>query len=51
MNYKEQYQEIEMLTKSIRKKAKNFIKHADGPYYDDLLSVIKELKEVDEFLK
>ena len=51
MNYKEQYREIERLTKSIKKKALNYIKHQEIPYQDDLLYVIKELKEVDEFLK
>jgi len=51
MTYKEQYQEIQRLTKSIVKKSKKFIRHVDGPYYEDLLTVIKDLKAIDDFLK
>ena len=54
MNYKEQLIEIKVLTKSIRKKSKKFVKtfdKVDTPYYEDLLAVIKDLKEVDDFLK
>ncbi len=51
MNYKQQLIEIKVLTRSIRKKANNFIRHVEYPYQDDLLSVIKDLKEVDDFLK
>ena len=54
MTYKEQYQVIEKVTKSIRKKSKHFVKtfdKVDTPYYEDLLAVIKDLKEVDDFLK
>jgi len=51
MNYKEQYQVIQRLTKSIVKKSKKFIRHQDILYMDDLLTAIKDLKVIDEFLK
>ncbi len=51
MTYKEQYQEIQEVTKSIVKKSKKFIRHPDILYMDDLFTVIKDLKVIDEFLK
>ncbi len=44
MIYKAQLKEIERLTRSIKKKAKNFIKHVEYPYQDDLLNVIDKMK-------
>ena len=51
MNYKEQIKEIEKLSKSIVKKSKKFIRHPDILYMDDLFTVIKDLKVIDDFLK
>ena len=51
MNYKEQLSEIKKLTKSINKKANNFVKNNSGPYNMDLLRVIDNLNEADNFLK
>ena len=51
MNYNEQVKQIESLTKSMVKKSKKFAKNADVPYYIDLMSVISDLKEANNFLK
>jgi len=51
MNYKEQLFEIKKLTKSINKKAKKFVKNPGGPYNMDLLRVIDDLNEANNFLK
>ena len=51
MNYQEQVIEIEKLTKSIVKKSKKFVKNPGGPYNMDLLRVIEDLTEADNFLK
>ena len=51
MSYKEQLSEIKKLTKSINKKAKNFVKNPGGPYNMDLLRVIDDLNEANNFLK
>ena len=52
MNYNEQAKEIEKLAKSIVKKSKEFAKrNIKEPYFDDLMSIISDLKEADNFLK
>jgi hypothetical protein len=53
MNYKQQSELIEKLAKSVIKKSKNFAKKNinDSPYYDDLKSVISDLKDIDNWLK
>jgi len=50
--YKDQDKEIQALLKSISKKSKAFA-NADhnSVYYEDLLHVISELKDIDNFLK
>ncbi len=51
MSYKKQVSEIEKLCKSIVKKSKKFAKNPGGPYSMDLMRVIDDLKEADNFLK
>ena len=54
MNYKEQVNRIKKLTKSINKKSAKFVKSFDSeryPYCGDLLRVIKDLEEAENFLK
>ena len=47
-SYKEQASEIEKLCKSISDKAKKFSEREhESPYFEDLLYLIKELKELD----
>lgn len=51
-NYTEQASEIEKLCKSISDKAKRFSeKEHQSPYFEDLLYLIKELKEIDNSMK
>lgn len=50
-SYLEQYEEIKKLLNRIDIKTKNFAEQTkDSPYYDDLYTVIEELKELDSFL-
>lgn len=52
MSYNEQAKQIETLCKSIIKKSKAFAKrNVKEPYFIDLMSVISDLKEADNFLK
>ena len=53
MTYEEQAKQIETLCKSITKKSKKFAKRnkKGDPYFRDLLKVIDDLKEADNFLK
>ena len=51
MNYNAKLIEIESLLKSIKRKARKLVRHQDTLYQDDFLTVIKDLKEVDNFLK
>jgi len=49
--YKDQAKEVKRLANRITTKCSNFAKQKhDSPYFGDLLSVIEDLKEVDEFL-
>lgn len=51
-SYTEQASEIEKLCKSISDKAKKFSeKEHPSPYFEDLLYLIYELKELDSVLK
>lgn len=51
-SYTEQASEIEKLCKSISDKAKRFSeKEHQSPYFEDLLYLIKELKEIDNSMK
>lgn len=50
MRYKEQYKEIENLLNRIRVKTENFSERERNPYYDDLSSVLTELRDIDSFL-
>ncbi len=49
--YEKQLSEIKKLTKSIEKKASEFVKNPGCPYNMDLLRVIDDLKEANKFLK
>lgn len=51
-SYIEQAAEIESLCKSISEKAKRFSerKH-QSPYFEDLLYLINELKDINEFIE
>ena len=50
-SYKEQASEIEKLCKSISDKAKKFSEREhESPYFEDLLYLIEELRELDKGL-
>lgn len=50
MTYKEQYKEIENLLDRIKIKSKNFSETEKNPHFDDLSSVLNELKDIDNFM-
>ena len=50
MTYKEQYKEIENLLNRIKTKTKNFSVSEKNPYFEELLWVLSELKNIDDFM-
>ena len=49
--YIRQAKEIESICKDLIKKSKRFAKENDNPHYDDLSSVLNDLREINKFLK
>ena len=50
-NYKEQNMEIQALLKSLSAKSENFAKNTKNPHFEDLGYVLRNLKDINTFLK